>query len=171
MKRRKGAGSFRAVPFEQAWARSRTERESGEDTEMRWGQAMVEFAVIVPILCLLLIGAVQFGIIVQQYIAVVHFSREVARYAALNAGKTDDQISSAMASRVPASLVKSKLTYSFDPSYTGGTLPEARYTGNPIAVGLHYDLSGRIFLPTSFFGWQIPTTLPRYTVTMRIEQD
>lgn len=131
--------------------------------ERERGQNLVEFALLVPLLCLLLIGAIQFGLIVQQYLAVVHFTREVARYASVNAGDTDDELRDYARSVAPSSLSWSALSISFSPS------AGSRVSGGEMEVGVSYDLTSRLFIPQSFFGWQVPTTLPPYTVTMRIE--
>lgn len=133
-------------------------------SDMR-GQAMMEFALLVPILLLLLLGALQFGFIIQQYIAVVTLGREGARYASVNSGKPDSDLAAYITSIAPPSLTKSNLSFSFSP-----TPAASRLTGNPLAVGIQYNFSGKLFLPTSFFGWSLPTTFPLYTVTMRIEK-
>lgn len=48
------------------------------------GQAMVEFALVLPILILLLCGIIDFGWIFSNKIAVDNASREAARYAAIH---------------------------------------------------------------------------------------
>ena len=134
------------------------------------GQATLEFAIIGIIVLIIIILGIQIGIILNSYLAVCHLTREGARYAAVNASKTDSQISSYILSIKQANLNSSNLSISISPSYSGGSLPSSRYTGAPISVGIRYNLAGQIFLPTSFFGINIPTTLPTYTVTIRIEK-
>lgn len=48
------------------------------------GQAMVEFALVLPILILLLCGIIDFGWIFSNKIAADNASREAARYAAIH---------------------------------------------------------------------------------------
>ena len=48
------------------------------------GQAMVEFALVLPILVLLLCGIIDFGWIFSNKIAADNASREAARYAAIH---------------------------------------------------------------------------------------
>jgi Flp pilus assembly protein TadG len=62
-------------------ARLRERRRSGER-----GAALVEFAILTPLLLLLVIGIVEFGWLFAQFNAVRHSAREGARYAAVNAG-------------------------------------------------------------------------------------
>jgi len=48
------------------------------------GASAVEFALILPILIILVFGIVQFGIAYNNYIALTHATREGARLAAVN---------------------------------------------------------------------------------------
>ena len=48
------------------------------------GASAVEFALILPILIILVFGIVQFGIAYNNYIAITHAAREGARLAAVN---------------------------------------------------------------------------------------
>jgi len=55
------------------------ERPSGES-----GQTLVEFAALLPVLCLLLFGIIQFGVVFHDYISVTDASRVGARKAAVS---------------------------------------------------------------------------------------
>jgi hypothetical protein len=44
------------------------------------GQSMVEFAIFLPILLMLLTGVVEFGFMLNQYVSLVHGTRQAARY-------------------------------------------------------------------------------------------
>jgi Flp pilus assembly protein TadG len=48
------------------------------------GQELVEFALILPLLLLLLFGIIEFGIVVYRYNLIAHMGREVARYGSIN---------------------------------------------------------------------------------------
>jgi Flp pilus assembly protein TadG len=48
------------------------------------GQTAVEFALVLPLLCVLLFGIVQFGVVFHQYITVTDASRVAARKAAVS---------------------------------------------------------------------------------------
>ena len=59
------------------------------------GGSAVEFALIAPVLVLLLVGIIQFGYTFFQYLEVAHAAREGARWAALgvDAGSVGDPAS------------------------------------------------------------------------------
>lgn len=48
------------------------------------GQATVEFALLLPLVLLLLMAVVQVGLVVRDQVAVVHAAREAARAAAVD---------------------------------------------------------------------------------------
>lgn len=62
-------------------------REIRAILKKRRGQAMVEFALILPVFILILLGIMEFGLVFHQYLVVTAASREGARVAAL--GGTD----------------------------------------------------------------------------------
>lgn len=47
------------------------------------GQSLVEFALILPVLLLLLLGIVEFGLAFNAHVTLVHAAREGARYGAV----------------------------------------------------------------------------------------
>lgn len=53
------------------------------------GQALVEMALVLPILLMLVFGIIEFGRIFNAYIVVSNASREGARYAAVGRSLTD----------------------------------------------------------------------------------
>jgi Flp pilus assembly pilin Flp len=48
------------------------------------GQTMVEFALVIPIICLVLFGVLQFGMLYNDYVTVTDASRVGARKAAVS---------------------------------------------------------------------------------------
>ena len=48
-----------------------------------YGQSLVEFALVLPILLALVMGIIQFGIILNGYVTITHAVREGARLAAV----------------------------------------------------------------------------------------
>ena len=48
------------------------------------GQTMVEFAIVLPILCVLLFGAIQFGILFNNYVTLTDAVRAGSRKAAVS---------------------------------------------------------------------------------------
>ncbi|HIQ01886.1 MAG TPA: hypothetical protein EYH30_07120, partial [Anaerolineales bacterium] len=57
--------------------RDRLKRRKG-----RLGQTLVEFALILPVLLLLLFGIIEFGAAFHAWLTLEHAAREAARYAA-----------------------------------------------------------------------------------------
>jgi hypothetical protein len=55
------------------------------------GQTLVEFALILPIIVILLFGIIDFGLMLNHRITLQHAVREGARYAAVHDGCTDIQ--------------------------------------------------------------------------------
>ena len=53
------------------------------------GQAMVEFALVVPILCLVLFGVIQFGVLYKDYVTLTDATRAGARKAAVSRHEAD----------------------------------------------------------------------------------
>jgi hypothetical protein len=54
------------------------------------GASALEFAVVAPLLILLLIGMIEFGWVFQNQLAITHAAREGARLAAVNDGANWD---------------------------------------------------------------------------------
>jgi Flp pilus assembly protein TadG len=77
------------------------------------GQTMVEFAVVLPVLCLLLFGAIQFGILFNNYVTLTDAVRAGARKAAVSRQITGTTPQQACIDQIKASasdLDLSKLT-------------------------------------------------------------
>jgi Flp pilus assembly protein TadG len=87
------------------------------------GQAIVEFALILPIFLLLVLGSMEFGLVFHQYQIVTSASREGARAATL--GGTDAEVRAAVNSA--ASTINSG-------ALTTTISPAARVRGNAVTV-------------------------------------
>ncbi|MGI6358032.1 MAG: TadE/TadG family type IV pilus assembly protein [Bacillota bacterium] len=93
--------------------------------EDRRGQAMVEMAIVLPLLLLVLMGIIDFGRIYHGYLTVTTAAREAARQAAL--GANDDEIrQTALAAAAP--LPVAALTVDVNPAAAN------RYPGTAITV-------------------------------------
>jgi Flp pilus assembly protein TadG len=53
-------------------------------THNEQGQTMVEFALVLPVICLLLFGVIQFGILYKDYVTITDAARAGARKAAVS---------------------------------------------------------------------------------------
>ena len=71
------------------------------------GQTMVEFAIVLPVLCLLLFGAIQFGILFNNYVTLTDATRAGARKAAVARRLSDPTGSCVSAVRSSATDLKS----------------------------------------------------------------
>ena len=122
------------------------------------GQALVETALILPIIILILMGIIDFGLLFNNYLVVSNASREGARNAAV--GATDIEIVSIVGT-VSGTLDVSKITTEISPSES------LRKKGDEVAVTVKYDY--KLFTPviSAFFSsGQVQLT---GTSVMRVE--
>lgn len=84
-----------------------------EVLKRRRGQAIVEFALVLPIFILILVGILEFGLVFHQYLVVTSASREGARVAAL--GGTDAEVVT-MVNNATASINRGLLTVNVSPA-------------------------------------------------------
>lgn len=94
------------------------------------GQALVEFAIILPIVLLLVMGILEFGLIMNSYLSIEHASREGARAGSVGGSDVDIQ-----------NAVNSVLTDHDLNRLTIQTLPSEsnRTRGEALTVRLLYD--------------------------------
>jgi hypothetical protein len=97
------------------------------------GASTVEFALIAPMLFMLIFGLFQFGIAYNNWLAITHAAREGARLAAV--GKYSEQV------------VRSR-AYPVQPDSVTLAYPLGQTHGQPVQVKVRYNL--RISIP--FFG-------------------
>lgn len=93
------------------------------------GQALAEVALILPILLLVVCGALEVGQVLHLSLAVDHSSREGARLGAL--GSTDTEIIACVLGQLP-STDPSRLEVTIMPGPTG------RIRGAPLSVTVRY---------------------------------
>jgi Flp pilus assembly protein TadG len=124
------------------------------------GQDMVEFALILPLLLLLLIGIMEFGVMIMRYDTVANAAREGARYGIIHhdlAAGDGDRITDAVLN----------LTTGLDPAdfeEIAVTEPAA----DTIRVEVTYDHRWMTGLLVSWVG--LDPVIPLHTVaTMHIE--
>jgi len=90
------------------------------------GASAVEFALILPILVLLLFGIIQFGIAYNNYLAITHAAREGARLAAV--GKYSEEI------------VRER-AYPVNPTSITLNYPNGNNPGQPVEVEVSYPVT------------------------------
>jgi Flp pilus assembly protein TadG len=85
------------------------------------GQSLTEFALVLPILALLLFGVIQFGIVFNNYITLTDATRAGARKAAVSRRAPDPSGTCIAAIRASASnLTQSQLTTACESSWQPG---------------------------------------------------
>src|SRR5688572_30313620 len=126
------------------------------------GQAAVEFAMVVPMLCVVIIAILHFGKVMNYWLDLNHVASEGARKAAVNTFTTDAEYDTWIRSRLETGELKTGGTTSIpDPAEVNLCLPEGGDVGDPVTVQVNADYS----LP--FIG---ATITLRGSATMRLEQ-
>lgn len=93
------------------------------------GQAMVEFAIILPILLLLIMGIIEFSLMLNSYLTIQNASREGARYGIT--GASDSDITNLVISDC-SGLQSTDITVNPTPSGT-------RNSGDTLVVNVSYN--------------------------------
>ena len=97
------------------------------------GQTMVEFALVIPILCVVLFGILQFGALYNDYVTLTDATRVGARRAAVSRFESNPSAAAATAMRNAASgLTASKLVV---------TVSSTWKQGDPVVVEGKYPYS------------------------------
>ena len=118
------------------------------------GQTLVEFAFILPLVLLLMLGVVQLALIGGSALAVNQAAIACVRYAAVNPGANQSTVDSYLKSVASPLINDSNLqTITLAPTAT------PRTTGSAVSVTVVYTLSNKLFLGASFFGITFPTQL------------
>ena len=122
------------------------------------GQSLVETAIVLPIILLIIMGIIEFGLLFNNYIIITNASREGARKAAI--GGTDSEIIQVV-ENVTTTLELSKMTISVSPSFS------SRRHGAQVKVEVVYRAS----LITPIIGKFFPGEEARLAATsiMRVE--
>lgn len=126
----------------------------------RKGQSLVEFALILPLLLFLIMGIIQFGLVLSGYVTVSNAAREGARVGIIEKNDTK---------------VVAKVTQAFDSSATLSnpvvsiTFPEGgSYTnGKPVSVKVTGQVAVIVPLMDTIFGG--PSIEVSRTAVMRVE--
>ena len=126
-------------------------RRSPNRTES--GASLVEFAIVLPLLIVLLLGVIEFGWAFAQNLEVKHIAREVGRLATV--GDPDSEIDTRACSGTIAEVTTV--------SKAGGTSP-----GDTATITVTADLEQI----TGFFGWALGgSDNLTSNVEVRLEQD
>ena len=126
------------------------------------GQAAVEFAMVVPLLCLFIVAILHFGKVMNYWLDLNHVASEGARKPAVNTFASDGAYDSYLRNRLETAELRTGGTSSIPaPSTVNVCLPEGGDVGDPVTVQVAANYS----LP--FIG---KTITLRGRATMRMEQ-
>ena len=119
------------------------------------GQSLVEFALVLPVLLLILVGIFNFGQVFYSDIVINEAARDAARYASIGAPVTTIQ---QVVDQDCQTLSLSQLSF-------GISQPYPQSSGSPVTITITYPVA--IMLPLSLF---LPSSLKLQAVmTMRVE--
>jgi Flp pilus assembly pilin Flp len=125
-------------------------------TRKNSGQAAVEFALVLPLVMVVLIASVQMALLGQIELALGQANYQGARFASLHpdcdvngctGGETapNDSIKNYVLSVMSPTINSAKLNITATPTAPRGL-------GSSVVVKLTYDASGNLFLPQNFMG-------------------
>lgn len=129
----------------------------------RRGQALVEFALVLPVLLILTMLIIQYGIIAFTTSGLTNLSREGARFAA-TAPASDKDIKQHIRNVLPPSINYSDLTITITPDE--GTDARKLNSKELVYVSISYPMSKKLFLPSRFFG--VPIFSQTFTTTTQM---
>lgn len=121
------------------------------------GQALVEFAIIIPMLLLIIMGIAEFGMMINSYLAIQNAAREGARAGIVGSSNTDIRN---MIVSISPSLKEKDLTIDITPSETN------RKSGQTLTVKLTYKYNPTVPIIS---GMLSKTVTLRAQTSMRIE--
>ncbi|SDC72171.1 MULTISPECIES: TadE/TadG family type IV pilus assembly protein [unclassified Candidatus Frackibacter] len=101
------------------------------------GQALVELALVLPVILLILFGIVEFGRVFHAYLVITNAAREGAREGAIS--NSDSQIQSTVETAVDPSLDLNNLNIKISPSQAN------RSRGDSVKVEVKYNVD--LFTP------------------------
>jgi Flp pilus assembly protein TadG len=142
------------------------------------GQAIVELALVLPMLCVVTFTCFQIAILFLAYLSVMNTTRDLSRWVAVHPNTTDSVAYAALRPRVPPNLNSDSLHLTFDIQPPCSVLSAqntcaGRAPGTQMSFTTTYDATSLIFLPTTFgccgFYGSLPTQLPTYRIYMNAE--
>jgi Flp pilus assembly protein TadG len=158
-------------------------------------QALVELALVMPVLVGIIAVLMQFGILFVAYLSLTHEMRDIGRWVAVHPDTLDGTAASCtnasatdlwrqVCANVPSVVDPARLTFSIRPGTDGQTRTCTAFVNNKCAnrpagveirMRLVYDASSILYLPNNFrlgpwLNVAIPTTLPAYDYSVMVEQ-
>lgn len=124
------------------------------------GQSATEFALLLPLVFIVLLVGVQYAVIGQAALALSQGASGLARYAAVNPGTISSGAASSLPTAAQNMLSPTILTNGGgDLTVTLTSSPGTAF-GDTCTVSLSYSATSKMLLPNNFFGIPLfPTTL------------
>jgi Flp pilus assembly protein TadG len=169
-------------------------KRSGRPRREQGGQALVEFALTLPLFALFVFVVIQLAVVLVAYYSETRMARESARWLAINRQSDDITVATHVQNTMLPGLVNGtpsqvqagsttldaiytdgKMTVQFTPCVmvSSSCTHTNRSPGATLYVQMSYDVSNILFLPTQFgFGnltVKLPTALPVYRVYVMVE--
>jgi Flp pilus assembly protein TadG len=120
----------------------------------RQGSALVEFALVMPLLIVLSLGLSWFGLLFGWKHVLNNSAREGARLAAVDCSKSDQYIKNFVKTRANILPNAASITVAISATTADGTStlsPNQRSKGGAITVTVHYTARG-VFIPDVIVG-------------------
>ncbi len=131
----------------------------------RRASALVEFALVAPILAVLILLMLQYGILMNRMLVLSHAAREAARYAAVNPQNDELIEGKARGAMRGRGHRPERMTITIHPPQGSSE----RRPGRPIRVTVQYDMQDELFLPSTFFGIRLFDPIVTVEATAMIE--
>jgi len=130
-------------------------RAALEQNRTRSGQAVVEVALVTPIILFVMLLGIQFALIGTAELGLGQADYQGARYAATNPSASQSAVQSYMVS------VASPIIGAGGGRYLSASLSPAPPCtfGSSVTVAVTFDASHLVVLPNPFFGIPFPTSL------------
>lgn len=132
------------------------------------GQAIVETALVLPILLILSLMVVQYGIIAFTAVALTNLAREGVRFAATTP-QSDAAIKERIQAVCPPSIRWADIDRNIVITPRQGDYARATGTRQLITVEVGYNMANKMFLPRTFFGIRVFNTNYKAKASMMIE--
>lgn len=116
-------------------------------------QTMVEFAFILPLFLILMLGVVQMILVGAAALAVNQAAVACARYASITPAASQSDVTSYLKD-IASPLISDGNLKDVELNPRG-----PRSSGESVSVTLTYDLSAKLFLGSSFFGITFPNQI------------
>jgi|SRR4051794_34604851 hypothetical protein len=140
------------------------------------GQALVELALVLPILLGIVAVLFQFGVIFVSFLSIVHETRDVGRWIAVHPDdKSDVDLEIMAKANAPQVINTSNLHLTVSPACPSPkpTHCPSRATAATVTLHMTYDVTSSLFLPSrirwGFLQLQLPAMNAAYDYAVEVE--